>query len=138
MQTLIATVGSRRLSSKPPTLGEIRAAVEASKGRLDLQTTGGKEEYRIRAVQGHMGGTGLASLGQALGCNEAWMLHATSLANVPSIWRQGLLPHGAPVQPGHAPRQDLYFGLGTDPRARFPNPRTHLCCKLTDGRNVMI
>ena len=109
----------------------------ASQGRLDLQTTGGTEEYRTRAIQGHTGGTTVASLGQALGSHEAWMLHATSLANVPSIWSQGLLPHGAPVQPGHTPRQDLYVGLGTDPRARFPNPRTHPCSKLTDGRNIM-
>ena len=138
MQTLIATVGSRRMVSKPPTLDDIRAAVVASQGRLDLQTTGRPEEYRIRAVQGHTEGTELASLGQALGSHEAWMLHATALANFPSIWRHGLHPYGAPVQPGHAPRQDLYFGLGTDPRARFSNPRTHPCSKLTDGRNVMV
>ena len=138
LQSLMATVAIRRMSAQPPTLDEIRAAIVASQGRLDLQTTGGTDEYRIRAVQGHTGGTALASLGQALGSHEAWMLHATSLANVPSIWRQRLLPHGAPVQPGHTPRQDLYFGLGTDPRARFPNPRTHPCSKLTDGRNIMV
>ena len=138
LQTLIAKVGSRRLTSKPPTLDEVRAAVVASDGRPTLQTTGEEEEYQIRSVQGHTGDTELASLGQALGCIEAWMLHATSLANLPSIWRQGLLPHGAPAQRGQAPRQDLYFRLGTDPRAMFPNPRTHPCNKLIDNRNVMI
>ena len=110
----------------------------ASEGRPTLQTIGEEEEYRIRSNQGHTGDTELASLGQALGCIEAWMLHATSLSLLPSIWKQGLLPHGAPTQRGRAPRQDLYFGLGTDPRARFPNLRTHPCSKLTNGRNVMI
>ena len=45
LQTLIATVGSRRLTAKPPTLDRVRAAVAASEGRLTLQTTGVEEEY---------------------------------------------------------------------------------------------
>ena len=65
------------------------------------------------------------------------MVHATFLANVPSIWKNGLIPHGAPVSAGHTPRQDLYLGMRADPRAKFPNPRTHLCSKLTEGRNIM-
>ena len=51
----------------------------------------------MRACQGHTGGTTLASLGQPLGSHEPWMVHATFLANVPSIWKKGLIPHGAPV-----------------------------------------
>ena len=113
LQTLIATVGSRRMVSKPPALDGIRAAVVASQGRLDLQTTGRPEEYRIRAVQGHTGGTELASLGQALGSHEAWMLHATSLANLPSIWKQlGFAPSRSTrsARPCSPPRPVLRVG----------------------------
>ena len=66
------------------------------------------------------------------------MLHATFLKHFKSIWTMGLIPHGAPVPAGRTPRQDLYFGMGTDPRVLFPNPRTHPCSKLTEGRNVML
>ena len=66
------------------------------------------------------------------------MLHATFLQYLKPIWSKGLIPHGAPVPAGRTPRQDLYLGLGSDPRVRFPNPRTHPCSKLTEGRNVML
>lgn len=98
--------------SKLPTLDEIRAAVVASQGRLDLQTTGRPEEHQIRAVQGHTGGTELALLGQAFGSHEAWMLHATSLANLPSIWKQGLHPHGALFSPAMLPAKICTSGWG--------------------------
>ena len=85
LQTLIATVGSRRLTARHPTLDEVRAAVAASEGPLTLQTIGEEEEYRIRFNQRHTGDTELASLGHALGCIEAWMLHATTLKHLPPI-----------------------------------------------------
>ena len=137
LQAVQDTVAARRTGAQPPTLDEVRAAIVASEGRLELQTTGGTEEYRMRACQGHTGGTTLASLGQPLGSHEPWLVHAIFLANDPSIWKNGLIPHGAPVSAGHTPRQDLYLGMGADPRAKFPNPRTHPCSKLTEGRNIM-
>ena len=137
LQTVIGTVASRRTGASPPTLDEIRAAIVASENRLDLQTTGDSGEYLIRACMGYTGGTSLAYLGQALASHEPWMLHATFLKHVPAIWSQGLAPRGAPVRRGHSPRQHLYLGLGSDPGARFPNPRTHPCSKLTEGRNVL-
>ena len=90
---VVATVGGRRLTATPPTLDEIKAAIEASEGRLALQMIGEEDEYRIRPNLGHTGDTELASLGQALGCIEPWMLHATTLALLPCIWEQGWLPH---------------------------------------------
>ena len=65
------------------------------------------------------------------------MLHATFLQYLKPM-KRGLIPHGAPVPAGRTPRQDLYLGLGSDPRGQFPNPRKHPCSKLTDGRNVML
>ena len=124
LQTVIDTAATRRKGASPPTLDEIRAAIVASENRLDLQTTGDSGEYLIRAGMGHTGGTSLACLGQALASHEPWVLHATFLERVPAIWNQGLTPHGAPVRRGHSPRQDLYLGLGSDPRAGFPNSPT--------------
>ena len=105
------TVAARRTGALPPTLAEVQAALGASEGRLELRSVEGIGEYQVRACQGHTGGTSLASLGQALGSHEPWMLHATFLKHLKSIWTRGLIPHGASVPAGRTPRQDLYLGM---------------------------
>ena len=58
LQVVQDTVAARRTGAQPPTLDEVRAAIVASEGGLELQTTGGTEEYRMRACQGHTGSRG--------------------------------------------------------------------------------
>ena len=131
------TVAARRLGALPPTFAEVQAVLGASEGRLELRSVEGIGEYQIRACQGHTGGTSLASLGQPLASHEPWMLHTTFLKHFKSI---GLIPHGALVPAGRTPRQDLYLGMGTDPRARFPSvqqadgrPECHALDQLGSG-----
>ena len=111
LQAVQDTAAARRTAAQPPTLDEFRAAIVASESKLELQTTGGTKEYRMRACQGHTGGTTLASLGQPLGSHAPWMVHAIFLANVPSIWRKRLTyparsarPRRAHPPPGSLPR----------------------------------
>ena len=89
-------------------------------------------------AHGEPGSTTLASLGQPLGSHEPWMVHATYLSSERSVHlRKWTDPARCTRLRRAHPRQDLYLGMGADPRAKFPNPRAHPCSKLTEGRNIM-
>ena len=137
LQALHSDGGSRRRRLNLPRSTKLGRLWWLARAGWTYRRRAGRRSTGFGQSKGTRGAPSSPRWARPLGSHEAWMLHATSLANVPSIWKQGLLPHGAPVSARPAPRQDLYFGMGTDPRARFPNPRTHPCSKLTDGRNVM-
>ena len=89
---------------------------------------------RVRVLQGHSAATGFSAAAAftPLGADgrDEWVLHATTLARVPTIADDGLVP-GGPVDDGRPRRGQLHFlGAGTvtfddDDRATLPSAVRH-------------